>query len=1149
MKIVINIFFHIVLVLILMIFPKMIFAQESFVSIVNPIRGNDFWEDKTQNPSTVVLGQKEILNKYKLGATWLIRYDVLSERSIISALNSNDEKGLFLEITPTWTKEANINYHQADGWHDPGSAFLTGYSREERIKLIDQAFEKFKGTFKFYPKSVGAWWIDAFSLDYMQKKYEITSALIVADQYTTDNYQIWGQYFGTPYYPSKTKVLQPAQTLENKLPIVIVQWATRDPVNGYGKGVEESTHSVQINDYIAFHNLDINYFSKLIDIYTKQHLNKFSHLVIGLENSYSWQEYANEYDNQIKLLSDKKKSGQLSVEKMEDFAKWYRNKFPDLSPEQVIVANDPLGTGKRVVWFMNPFYRAGWFFNEEGSLFRDIRQYIDGAEELCFKEKCESVNFATSATRVLDEISFGNKWILDEGKISDFKFFKKDQRYLLNYANEAGKERTIEFLPRDISIDGKIKSIDGAILEAISKDKTDQKTQRKFQDGSFQWSPLSVFVKVSKFALLSIFSFLIPGFVLTFKLLNKDTPLFKRMFLSCVTGFVALTLIFYIVSLLNFRFAIFFYLGICILLFLKLNILSLISKSLPKKIDRLAVLSAIVIFLGVIFQIIPTFRSGLTFPYGMGFWGPNTHDGVWHISLINQLVKGFPADNPILSNSILKNYHFFYDLLVAAAAFLTHITVGDLVFRFFPILFSTLLGIGSYYLTFLMLQSNLNDTKAKVAAIFGMYFVYFAGSFGWIVEYIKSKTLSGESAFWANQSISFNLNPPFATSLLIIIAILQFLAAVKGIKGFSKILILILLIGSLIGFKAYGAVLVVGTLFFLAIKRIFKKDFSLLYILISSILVSSIFFLLNFQPDQQLIIFSPFWLIHSMIDSMDRVGWVRLSLARSIGLTNNWFKFISAEIISFLIFILGNLGMRFLSLFSVVKIRKVFVDDNLLLFFIFSLFSFLIPILFIQSANPWNIIQFSYYGLYITAIVSGAILAYTIFKSSKYLSALLIIFVLILTPINSVTTASYYLSSPHAIIERGELEALEFLAKEPGGIVLTQPYDKRIKNKLNQPWPLFAYDSTAYVSALSNKEVFVEDEGQNQILLNGYKKRIVASKDFLFDPNLGMKFLQKNKISYIYLQKIFNTKIDSDIKFVKNIFENEETVIYQVEKL
>lgn len=1108
---------------------------DNFVSIVNPVRGYDFWDQKNQKIEDAVIGEAQILKQFNLNATWLIRFDALEEQKIINEIKTKDtdEKGLFLEVTPSLTKEANVEYHTSGSWHSAASAFLAGYETFQREKLIDTAFEKFKKTFGFYPKSVGAWWIDSYSLDYMYAKYGISGGLIVADQYTTDNYQIWGQYFSTPYYPSKNNALHPAQNLANKLPVVITQWAARDPINSYGNGVFESTFSVQANDYLDYHNLDTGYFSKLLDIYTKSSFNRFSHLVIGLENSYFWEKYKDEYQNQIKTLADRKNLGQISIIPLKDFSNWYSLNFPDFSPEQIIVADDPLGSFKKAVWFMNPYYRAGWFYNKDGSVFRDIRQYVGGEEELCFKKRCDSINFATSAIRVLDEVSFGHKWVIDEGKINDFKIIKNGEKLLLSYKNETGKARTIEFLPRDIGIDGKISSIDTTILEATKQDLEKQKIKQDQAQGNFQWSALSGIWKAIKFLLFLAFACLIPGYII---LGSKNNRLFffQKIFLSIVVGMVCLTILFYIASLLKIGWLVYVYLLINILAFLKFHLFKLKQINLPKPKNILDWMNLSVIAAGTVFQVIPTFRSGLVFPFGMGFWGPNTHDGVWHVALINQLIKSIPPQNPIFSSSILKNYHFFYDILVACAHILTNIPILDLVFRFFPVIFSLSLGIGSYFLV-------ISLFKDRLAAFFSLYLIYFAGSFGWIVEFIKERHIGGESAFWANQSVSFNLNPPFAISLIIIIALFQIR---------RSFLISAMLTGALIVFKAYAALLMLMSLLIVGIIELFKnRSFYYLIVFVLAGLISIFLFWSNFQIGQTLLVLSPFWFIHSMVDSPDRVGWDRLSLAREVGLSKKqWFKYFTAEIVSLLIFLIGNLGLRFFSLGILVKIRKIIADSNLLFIFIFAFFSMLIPILFIQSGNPWNTIQFFYYFIYISALVSGIVITQILKKIPKIFAFLIIAAILIISPINSVVTASSYLSYlPHAKVSLNEIESLNFLSKQKEGIVLTYPYDSRLKTKMEEPWPLFIYDSTAYVSALSNKAVYLEDLSQNQILLTDYKKRQVASNDFFMGPDSQkIAFLKKNNIRYIYIPKIFKVGLDESIKEISKIFENKEVVIYKL---
>ena len=65
-------FIFLLLFLFALILTPQTFAQSNaYVSIVNPVRGADFWEVQSQKPETAVLGQIAILEQLNLSATWL----------------------------------------------------------------------------------------------------------------------------------------------------------------------------------------------------------------------------------------------------------------------------------------------------------------------------------------------------------------------------------------------------------------------------------------------------------------------------------------------------------------------------------------------------------------------------------------------------------------------------------------------------------------------------------------------------------------------------------------------------------------------------------------------------------------------------------------------------------------------------------------------------------------------------------------------------------------------------------------------------------------------------------------------------------------------------------------------------------------------
>src|SRR3989338_7096044 len=301
------------IVFFLALLPKTIFGvvnqtYSQFVTIVNPIRISAY----STNPGASLEAQYGEVQKRNLAATWLFTYDAILDSGVVNVakvMDKTQELGLFLQVTPKFATESGVIYNKTDSWHRANSVFLSGYTQQDRIRLVDAIFEKFKKTFGFYPASVGAWWIDSYSLDYMKRKYNIVANLTVADQFATDGYQVWGQYWSIPFYPAKLHAGIPASTLDSKIDVVTIQWAARDPLNGYGRG-PASLFSTQ--DYF-----EIDYFQKLIDLYAKSNNNKFGQITMGLKGDFPPSTYRGFFP---KPLGGRKKlniSGEVSVVTME----------------------------------------------------------------------------------------------------------------------------------------------------------------------------------------------------------------------------------------------------------------------------------------------------------------------------------------------------------------------------------------------------------------------------------------------------------------------------------------------------------------------------------------------------------------------------------------------------------------------------------------------------------------------------------------------------------------------------------------------------------------------------------------------------------------------------------------------------------------
>ena len=471
------------------------------------------------------------------------------------------------------------------------------------------------------------------------------------------------------------------------------------------------------------------------------------------------------------------------------------------------------------------------------------------------------------------------------------------------------------------------------------------------------------------------------------------------------------------------------------------------------------IILTVLTILGVIFQGVSMFRSGWLYNYGVGYFGPLARDGVWHEALVGQLSKGVPPQNPGFAGQLLYNYHYLYDLLVSLIHNLG-ISTNFLVYRFFPVVFSILLGIGTYKLVNLLF-------KDKKVALLAVFFAYFASSFGWVVNLIKGQQIGGESAFWANQPVSMNLNPPYAISLVIIIFSVILLDLYLKKPDFLKGLILSIAFGVLVGFKAYAGAICLSALFVLTLKKIFfDKNFSLLPVFIFS---AGIF---------------GFW-----------------------GLRKNYFK-----------------------------------ED--LHIFIFSLMAIsIIPtLIFVQKGNPWNVIQFFYYFLFFSGLYAA--------NALKKSSISLVVLVLLITPISSAATfRSWLYPQPPAYLPVSEYTALKYLSTQTDGIVLKHPFDRDLRGKFKDPYPLSVYADNSYVSAYSGKSVYIEDVEQQIILNTDYESRIKNADRFFDEKDLkwSSKFLKDNNIRYIYLPKIYQLPMAEEEYPMIKIFENDTVNIYKVQ--
>lgn len=557
-----------------------------------------------------------------------------------------------------------------------------------------------------------------------------------------------------------------------------------------------------------------------------------------------------------------------------------------------------------------------------------------------------------------------------------------------------------------------------------------------------------------------------------------------------------------------------------------------------KKINNQIKAVILILFASVLWSS-TMFRSGLGKSYGYGFWGPNGHDGLWHIALANKL-SNLDFINPVFAGQNIKNYHIGFDLILGFIHKITGINLTTIYFQILPIVFAALIGFLVYKFVFLW-------RKSANEAFWATFFVYFSSSFGFIITLLRNGEINGESMFWSQQSFSTLINPPYALSLILILVGLIALYQ-------KKVLLSMLLFGVLIQIKAYAAILVLGSLFIIGLYSFYTQRTTLyLRVFLGSMLMNLILFFSVKSDGLSAFSWQPFWFLETMMSYSDRLDWPRYySAMTNYRAGEIWLKAILAYLIAFLIFVIGNMGLRVLGFYYYVKIVLGKIKIDWVVVFITTILgiSVMIPLFFVQKGTPWNTIQFFYYYLFFFSILAGIVAAW-------HNKVLIIVYLSLAFLGGWATLKHYWPKMPQSMISTLEMDALEYLHNMPEGIVLTYPYDEiKAKEAINNPpRPLYLYESTAYVSAFSQKTVFLEDEVNLNITGYDWRKRREEVINWYkeSDPIKAKKFLKDNNIKYIYWVKLIPSDTsqrsvvgDTELGLTK-IFENDKSAIFSVE--
>ena len=343
-----------------------------------------------------VVKQIDIMRKYKLDGTFLLQYDALLDPRYQKLLKSlprdSFEIGGWWEIPQPLVENAGMVWRGRYPWDWRANiGFSTGYSPKDREKLVDVYMNDFKKVFGYYPKSVGSWFIDAHTLNYLYKKYHIVASCNCKDQYGTDGYTLWGGYWGQAYYPSKINSYMPAQTEQNQTPVPIFRMLGSDPVRQYDNGLGTNRQGVITLEPVypggGGDSAWVNWYFKE---FVEGSCMAFAYTQAGQENSFTWNAMAKGFQIQMPLIARLRDEHKIKVETLSQSGEWFKNHYKVTPATSVTVTDDIKGSDQKTVWFDSRFYRANLLW-EKGTLrFRDIHFFNENFPSIYTTQKATS---------------------------------------------------------------------------------------------------------------------------------------------------------------------------------------------------------------------------------------------------------------------------------------------------------------------------------------------------------------------------------------------------------------------------------------------------------------------------------------------------------------------------------------------------------------------------------------------------------------------------------------------------------------------------------------------------------------------------------------------------------------------------------------
>lgn len=624
--------------------------------------------------------------------------------------------------------------------------------------------------------------------------------------------------------------------------------------------------------------------------------------------------------------------------------------------------------------------------------------------------------------------------------------------------------------------------------------------------------------------LIAVFlAFFIPGDLLVRKC---NLSIFQRLVLGIGVGMVLWGWQGFILGYLGLRALSYLYVGTLFLLWVKIQgnkfVKEIGDKFSLKNIDW--VVTSLII-LGVGTQLSAVWFNGVYIKEGFFFCCGNLFDSILHTALVNQVVKNFPPFEPGMYGEIVRNYHYWGNLIIGELVRVFHLPLISTQNQYSMLLISGLLGLSSIVFGQI---SGLGRNFYRWL----VFFLYFGGDLIFLlVSFIRKEVNFQMSSL--EDGTKFLVNPPRAISIVIFFIGLSLLLIWVRKKNFSLGLLAIFILASTIGLKVYTGFFVLTGLFGLLIFFTAKKNFKFILLFFVAVLLSAIIYLPVNKGAGGL-----YFTGLSLFENFIVQPWMmldRLELARKVYLDHrSWLRVMQYEIIFAFIFIVTVFGTKLLGLLQSRKsLSRLPVELHVFLISGMTV-SAVLGSFFQQYTGGANTFNFLVSIFIIGSIYTALACSYWINKINCNVKIFLIALIVILTVPRvfqeTFMNIQHIQAKKGFIIDNFELNGIKYLKEKT-------KEDSLVMVDYN----VFKVDAEGpYISFLADRPMFLSGLG-NELTAHGIdfsaRKRVVDAIMTSHNPKKMREILLKNKINYIFLSVDSRFATES-AQFSSVVFEN-----------